>query len=82
MLPAAFLQVMCERYMQGGALALGLCLLYYGSVFSKSPSQLKIHVKGTFTRGGIFKLLRSPGIDPPTYVDWQAGTTTLLLRGS
>jgi hypothetical protein len=38
-------------------------------------------------RAGIFKLLRSPGIDskesiPPGYVAWRAGTTTLFLLGS
>jgi hypothetical protein len=38
-------------------------------------------------RGGIFKLLRRPGIDskesiPPAYVAWRAGTTTLFLLGS
>ncbi len=38
-------------------------------------------------RGGIFKLLRSPGIDsnesiPPAYVAWRAGTTTLFLFSS
>jgi hypothetical protein len=38
-------------------------------------------------RDGIFKLLRSPGIDSkepilPAYVAWQAGTTTLFLLGS
>ncbi len=37
--------------------------------------------------GGIFKLLRSPGIDskesiPPAYVDRRAGTTTVFLLGS
>ncbi len=36
------------------------------------------------TWDGIFKLLRSPGIDskesiPPASVAWQAGTTTLFL---
>jgi hypothetical protein len=35
-------------------------------------------------RDGIFKLLRSPGINfkdsiPPAYVSWRAGTTTLFL---
>jgi hypothetical protein len=39
------------------------------------------------TREGIFKLLRSSGIDskesiPPVYVTWRAGTTTLFLLGS
>jgi hypothetical protein len=38
-------------------------------------------------RDGIFKLLRSPGIDskesiPPAYVAWRASTTTLFLLGS
>ncbi len=38
-------------------------------------------------RGGIYKLLRSPGIDskeqiPPAYVAWRAGTATLFLLGS
>jgi hypothetical protein len=42
---------------------------------------------GELSRDGIFKLLRSPGIDPkdsipPAYVAWRAGTTTLLLLGS
>ncbi len=36
---------------------------------------------------GIFKLLRSPGINfkesvPPAYVAWRAGTTTLLYSFS
>jgi hypothetical protein len=40
----------------------------------------------TLTRDGIFKLLRSPGIDPketipPAYAAWRAGTTTLFLLG-
>jgi hypothetical protein len=40
-----------------------------------------------YTRDGIFKPLRSTGIDsresiPPAYVAWRAGTTTLLLLGS
>ncbi len=39
------------------------------------------------SRGGIFKLLRSPVIDskesiPPVYVGWRAGTTFLFLLGS
>ncbi len=39
------------------------------------------------TRGGIFKLIRSPGIDskesiPPAFVARRAGTTTLFLLGS
>jgi hypothetical protein len=38
-------------------------------------------------RDGIFKHVRSPGIDskesmPPAHVAWQAGTTTLFLLGS
>jgi hypothetical protein len=38
-------------------------------------------------RDGIFKLLRSPGIDskeliPPAYVAWRAGTTALFPLGS
>jgi hypothetical protein len=38
-------------------------------------------------RDGIFKLLRSPGIDskesiPPAYEAWRASTTTLFLLGS
>jgi hypothetical protein len=38
-------------------------------------------------RDGIFKRLRSPGIDYkesilPTYVAWRAGTTTLFLLRS
>jgi hypothetical protein len=38
-------------------------------------------------RGGIFKLLRSPGNDsnesiPPAYVAWRSGTTTLFLFSS
>ncbi len=38
-------------------------------------------------REGIFKLLRNLGIDskesnPPAYVAWRAGTTTLFLLGS
>ncbi len=39
------------------------------------------------SRDGIFKLLRSPGIDAkesiqPTYVAWRGGTITLFLLGS
>ncbi len=39
------------------------------------------------SRDGIFKLLRSPGMDskksiPLAYVAWRAGTTTLFLIGS
>jgi hypothetical protein len=39
------------------------------------------------TGDGIFKQLRSPGIDskesiPLAYVAWRAGTTTLFLLGS
>ncbi len=38
-------------------------------------------------RDGIFKLLRSPGIDskesiPPAYVAWRVDTTTIFLLGS
>jgi hypothetical protein len=38
-------------------------------------------------RGGIFKYLWSPRIDPkesilPAYVAWRDGTTTLFLLGS
>jgi hypothetical protein len=40
-----------------------------------------------FSGDGIFKLLRSPGIDskesiPPAYEAWRAGMTNLLLLGS
>jgi hypothetical protein len=39
------------------------------------------------SRDGIFKLLRSPGIDskesiPPAYVAWRAVKTSLFLIGS
>jgi hypothetical protein len=39
-----------------------------------------------WTRGGIFKLLRSSGIDskesiPPANIAWRAGMTTLFLLG-
>ncbi len=42
---------------------------------------------GSLHRDGIFKLLRSPGIDskesiPTVYVAWRAGTTTLFPLGS
>jgi hypothetical protein len=42
---------------------------------------------GRSSRVGIFKLLRSSGIDfkesiPPSCVAWRAGTTTLFLLGS
>jgi hypothetical protein len=44
-------------------------------------------LKGAAAKDGIFKHLRSPQIDseeliPPSYVAWQAGTTTLFLIGS
>jgi hypothetical protein len=49
---------------------------------------LELHVPSIANNcDGIFKLLRSPGIDskesiPPAYVAWRAGATTLFLFGS
>jgi hypothetical protein len=47
-------------------------LLYFHSLYSVKQ------VPTVETSAGIFKLLRSPGMDSkPAYVAWQAGTTTL-----
>ena len=51
---------------------------------SMAPASVIVPCK---TRDGIFKLLKSPGIDskksiPPAYVAWRVGKITLFLLGS
>ncbi len=56
----------------------------YDCRLNADPQMEHMHVLKVLFRYGIFKLLRSPGIDskesiPPAYVAWRVGTTTLFL---
>jgi hypothetical protein len=71
---------MCDK--EGAPHSLLMSLLYI-NLTHPNIKKYKYEVN----RDGIFKLLRSPGIDskdliPPAYVVWRAGTATLFLLSS